>query len=300
MSSKVQSLKAFFGQAGRVALVEVAATKGSTPREAGAFMLVSASAIFGTIGGGQLEYMAIDKARQMLGGGPRPRSPADETRIEVDEICATLDVPLGPEIGQCCGGRVEVSIRLVDASLEQQLIADAEVEEAHLPHVYLFGGGHVGQALAASLALLPIHVVVVETRSEALEGMPETMETRLTPVPEAVVREAPAGSAFAILTHDHALDFLIVTEALKRGDTAYVGMIGSKTKKATFRNWFLKSADGNQAQFDRLISPIGGRAVKDKRPTVIAALAAAEIMTALVSHAAEAPSSAGAEKAMAG
>ena len=298
MNSNVQSLKAFLGRADRIALVEVAATKGSTPREAGAFMLVSASAIFGTIGGGQLEYMAIDKARQMLGGGTR--SPADETRIEVDEVCATLDVPLGPEIGQCCGGRVEVLIRLVDGSLEQQLIANAQSEEAHRPRVYLFGGGHVGQALAASLALLPIHVVVVETRSEALEGMPETVETRLTPMPEAVVREAPAGSAFAILTHDHALDFLIAAEALKRDDTAYVGMIGSKTKKATFRSWFLKSAEGNEAEFSRLISPIGGNAVKDKRPPVIAALAAAEIMTALVSHAPEAPGSASAEKAMAG
>ncbi|TIW15939.1 MAG: xanthine dehydrogenase accessory protein XdhC, partial [Mesorhizobium sp.] len=72
MNSNVQSLKEFFGQAGRVALVEVAATKGSTPREAGAFMLVSSSAIFGTIGGGQLEYMAIDKARQMLCSSPSP------------------------------------------------------------------------------------------------------------------------------------------------------------------------------------------------------------------------------------
>ncbi|RVC69394.1 xanthine dehydrogenase accessory protein XdhC [Mesorhizobium sp. M00.F.Ca.ET.038.03.1.1] len=338
MNSKVQDLKAFLGQTGRVALVEVAATKGSTPREAGAFMLVSTSAIFGTIGGGQLEYMAIDKAWQILrsspspswggsddevgrGGGrgvsvPPPRianaasrrllsdppheGEGKEARIEVDEVCATLDVPLGPEIGQCCGGRVEVLIRLVDGSLEQQLIANAQSEEAHLPHVYIFGGGHVGQALAASLALLPIHVVVVETRSEALEGMPETVETRLTPMPETVVREAPAGSAFAILTHDHALDFLIVAEALKRDDTAYVGMIGSKTKKATFRSWFLKSADGSEAEFDRLVSPIGGNAVKDKRPPVIAALAAAEIMTALVAHASDAPGAASAEKVMAG
>ncbi|MDX8439068.1 xanthine dehydrogenase accessory protein XdhC [Mesorhizobium australafricanum] len=325
MNSKVQELKVFLGKAGSAALVEVAATKGSTPREAGAFMLVSASAIFGTIGGGQLEYMAIDKARQLLSplegemaakrpegassaapatppGGSAATLPSRGrgTRIEADEVCATLDVPLGPEIGQCCGGRVEVLIRLVDQSIEQELIANAEAEEAHLPHVYLFGGGHVGQALAASLALLPVHVVVVETRSEALEGMPDTVDTRLTPMPEAVVREAPAGSAFVILTHDHALDFLIVAEALKRDDTAYVGIIGSKTKKATFRNWFLKSAEGSDAQFGRLVSPIGGNAVKDKRPPVIAALAAAEIMTALVSHDKKAPRSANAEKAMAG
>jgi xanthine dehydrogenase accessory factor len=360
MNSRVQSLRAFLGSAGRLALVEVAGTKGSTPREKGAFMLVSQGSTFGTIGGGQLEYMAIDKARQMLfspleggekrsaegrekandlafsatnarshsegqsakrpegvlsGGIARASSTAATTppggfaatlpsrgrgtRIAVDEICATLDIPLGPEIGQCCGGRVEVLIRLIDAALEAELVAAAEAEEAHLPHVYVFGGGHVGQALAASLALLPVHAVVIETRAEALEGMPETVETRLTPMPEAEIRKAPAGAAFAVLTHDHALDFLIVTEALKRADAAYVGMIGSKTKKATFKSWFLKSAEGTDAEFARLVSPIGGDAVKDKRPPVIAALAAAEIMTALVAYAAKASASIAAESAMA-
>ncbi|WP_202353618.1 xanthine dehydrogenase accessory protein XdhC [Mesorhizobium sp. 113-1-2] len=284
MTSKVQSLKDFLGGQGRIALVEVAGTRGSTPREKGAFMLVSPSATSGTIGGGQLEYMAIDKARQMLASLPSRKRQGKETGIEVDEVCATLDVPLGPEIGQCCGGRVEVLIRLVDGVLAAELVSAAEAEEAHLPHVYIFGGGHVGQALASTIALLPVHGVVIETRAEALEGMPETVETRLTPMPEAEVRNAPAGTAFAILTHDHALDFLIVTEALKRDDAAYVGMIGSKTKKATFRSWFLKSGDGTDAEFARLVSPIGGDAVKDKRPPVIAALAAAEIMTALVIH----------------
>ncbi|RWP68271.1 MAG: xanthine dehydrogenase accessory protein XdhC [Mesorhizobium sp.] len=211
---------------------------------------------------------------------------------------ATLDIPLGPEIGQCCGGRVEVLIRLVDAALAQELVAAAEAEEAQLAHVYIFGGGHVGRAVA----LLPVRVAVVETRAEALDGMPDTIETSLTPMPEAMVREAPAGSAFVILTHDHALDFLIATEALKRRDAAYVGMIGSKTKKATFRSWFLKSADGSEAEFARLVSPIGGETVKDKRPQVIAALAAAEIMTALAAHAVApaAPHPASRGKAMAG
>jgi xanthine dehydrogenase accessory factor len=308
MNAKVQSLKAFLAGAGQVALVEVAGTKGSTPREKGAFMLVSGAAIFGTIGGGQLEYMAIDKARQLLfsplegemaaerpegvvsEGTARASSAAAATPPEGfaatlpsrgRDTCATLDVPLGPEIGQCCGGRVEVSIRLVDAAVEAELIRKAAAEEAQLPHVYVFGGGHVGRALASAVALLPVHLVVVETRAEALESMPGTVETILTPMPEAMVRQAPAGTAFVILTHDHALDFLILAEALKRQDAAYVGMIGSKTKKATFRNWFLKSAGGSEAEFARLVSPIGGDTVKDKRPQVIAALAAAEIMTAL-------------------
>jgi xanthine dehydrogenase accessory factor len=276
MVTTTDSLKSFLGATDRVALVEVARAQGSTPREAGASMLVSRSASHGTIGGGQLEFMAIDKARQMLADAKEPHE-------------MLLDVPLGPEIGQCCGGRVELLIRRVDDELRSELIRNAEAEEARMPHVYLFGGGHVGQALASALALLPLKATIVETRAEALEGMPDGVDTKLTSVPEEMVRSAPAGSAFVVLTHDHALDFLIVAEALKRKDAAYVGMIGSKTKKATFRSWYLKSAGGNEADFARLVSPIGGGAVKDKRPAVIAALAVAEIMTALA--VAAAPSS---------
>lgn len=275
VASSAANIQDFLGSARRIALVEVARAKGSTPREAGAHMLVSPRAIHGTIGGGQLEFMAIDQARQILADARGPQE-------------LVLDVPLGPEIGQCCGGRVEVSIRGVDEALAAELVAAARVSDAALPHVLVFGGGHVGRALAAAFALLPLDVAIVETRAEALEGMPDVIETRLTPVPEEMVREAPPGSAFVVLTHDHALDFLIVAEALKRQDAAYVGMIGSKTKKATFRSWYLKDAGGSQRDFARLVSPIGGEAVKDKRPSVIAALAAAEIVTALAAHSQEA------------
>lgn len=173
----------------------------------------------------------------------------------------------------------------MDQAARDAVLAHAEREHAALTHVYLFGGGHVGRALAAALALLPVHATVVETRADELQGLADGVEARLTAMPEEVVRAAPAGSAFIVLTHDHALDFLIVAEALKRADAAYVGMIGSKTKRATFKSWFLKNADGSEAAMARLVSPIGGDAVKDKRPAVIAALAAAEVMTALAHQA---------------
>ncbi|MCV3238362.1 xanthine dehydrogenase accessory protein XdhC [Mesorhizobium sp. ZC-5] len=317
MMSDVQNLRDFLAANAATALVEVAGTKGSTPREKGALMLVSPLATFGTIGGGQLEYMAIDKARQMLAtfsplegemAAKQPEGVPSEGTVSTPRAAAatppgrfaatlpsrgrdtqaTLDVPLGPEIGQCCGGRVEVLIRMVDATLAAELVRAAEESEAQFPHVYLFGGGHVGKALAMAMALLPVHVVVIETRSEELEGMPEAVEKKLTPMPEEMIREAPAGTAIVVLTHDHALDFLIVAEALKRNDAAYVGMIGSKTKKATFKTWFVKNAGGSEAEFSRLVSPIGGDQVKDKRPAVIAALASAEIMTALALYASNA------------
>jgi xanthine dehydrogenase accessory factor len=300
MASTRQGVETFLDDSPAAALIEVAEAKGSTPREKGAWMLVSPAATFGTIGGGQLEFMAIARAREALGDAflpsPGQTNPgrvgvAEATRSPPPSPLATpppdggrktmLDIPLGPEIGQCCGGRVELSIRHVDAGLRDHLIAAVSVEDAAHPHVYLFGGGHVGHALATALSLLPLRVAVVETRAGALDGMPETVEARLTPVPEEAVRTAPPGSAFVVLTHDHALDFLIVAEALKRPDAAYVGMIGSKTKRATFKSWFLKTAGGTEEEFVRLVSPIGGEEVKDKRPAVIAALAAAEIMTVL-------------------
>jgi xanthine dehydrogenase accessory factor len=154
-------------------------------------------------------------------------------------------------------------------------------EEAAQPHVFLFGSGHVGHALARALSPLPVHVHVVDTRPDELVNLPENVETHAVPMPEAVVRSAPTGSAYVILTHDHALDFLIAAEALQRIDAPYVGMVGSKTKRARFRSWYL--SEGYPAdRLDGLVLPIGSMAfpegLGDKRPEVIAALAAAEIL----------------------
>lgn len=271
MTKTATSLKAFLDAHPAAAKVEVTAAKGSTPREKGAWMLVAPERIFGTIGGGQLEFMAIDEARSLLRGASTSKA----------EPAKALDIPLGPEIGQCCGGRVGLSIERVDQALRDTLLARVRSEDDALPRVLVFGGGHVGRALAEALVLLPVLATVVETRAEAIAEFPQDVETRLTAVPEELVRSAPPGTAFVVLTHDHALDFLIVSEALKRGDAAYVGMIGSATKKATFRSWFLKTAGGSAAAFSRLVTPIGGDGMRDKRPAVIAALAAAEVMTAL-------------------
>jgi xanthine dehydrogenase accessory factor len=269
MSSILKNLEGFLASGGATAIVEVAEAKGSTPREQGAWMLVSANAIFGTIGGGQLEFLAIDKAREL---------------IAKNVASGALDIPLGPEIGQCCGGRVALSITLMDGEKAEALRRRATEQDSAQPHVCLFGGGHVGHALAEALDLLPLNVSVIETRAEALAGLPETVTSRLTPMPEEAVREAPPGSAYLVLTHDHALDFLIVAEALRRADAAYVGMIGSKTKRETFRRWYLSEAGGTESDAARLVCPIGGGDIIDKRPAIIAALTAAEVLSALASR----------------
>jgi xanthine dehydrogenase accessory factor len=221
--------------------------------------------VLGTIGGGQLEYMAIDAARAILAG---------------DRERETLDVPLGPEIGQCCGGRTLIAVTRMNAGLATSLRAEAEAVLGALPTVLVFGAGHVGRALAAALALLPLRPVLIDSRTHELDLAPEGVETRATPLPESEVRAARPGSAFVVLTHDHALDFLIAREALARGDAAYVGMIGSATKRATFTRWSRKY--GTPApDTARLVCPIGAAGRPDKRPAVIAAFAAAEILAAL-------------------
>lgn len=268
MSAACEDIRDFLRREPASILVEVTGVAGSAPRDTDAWMLVSEQAIFATIGGGQLEYMAIDQARRALRSG----------------IAAEpMNVPLGPEIGQCCGGRVGLAFTALNAELADHLIARSDGEMAARPHVYVFGAGHVGDALVMALSLAPLRVVLVDTREDELTAcIVPHIETCLTAMPEAVVRDAPAGSSFVILTHDHALDFLIAAEALKHRDAAYVGMIGSKTKRATFRNW-LSRETGRPDLFDRLVCPIGGTALKDKRPAVIATLAAAEIMTAALS-----------------
>ena len=266
MTLSVSDLQSFLSTQPDAIVAELASVRGSSPREAGAFMLISAGAIAGTIGGGALEYMVIDRARQVLRNG--------EHRDD-------LDIPLGPEIGQCCGGRVDVALRRVTPDLVRALVARLAAEDAARPHVFLFGAGHVGHALARALAPLPAHVHVVDTRPGELTDLPDNVETLAVPMPEAVVRSAPEGSSYVILTHDHALDFLIGAEALQRLDAPYVGMVGSKTKRARFRSWYL-DAGYPADRLERLVLPIGGKAfpggLGDKRPEVIAALAAAEIL----------------------
>jgi xanthine dehydrogenase accessory factor len=104
---------------------------------------------------------------------------------------------------------------------------------------------------------------------------------RLEAIPEAAVADIRPGGAAVILTHDHNLDFLIAAEALKRDDLGYVGMIGSKSKRGVFLNHLDREGAG-RALAERLILPVGGSALRDKRPEVIAALVAAELLVRLL------------------
>lgn len=260
-----EKIRNWYSSGKSVVLVSVENTKGSAPREKGAVMAVTTDAITGTIGGGQLEWLAMDQARKMI---------ADTGKN------FEMDVPLGPEIGQCCGGRVSLKFQFVNTTELENLEKIAVQSRRDLPDVFIFGAGHTGLALAALMARMPTHSVLVDTRAEALILADDAATTKHMAMPEMAVREAKPGSAFVTMTHEHSLDFLITAEALKRGDAAYCGMIGSATKRAVFLNW-LDENGYDRLIAERLVCPIGGDQVRDKRPEIIAAMTMVEILTAI-------------------
>jgi xanthine dehydrogenase accessory factor len=248
-------------------VVAIADADGSTPRETGAAIAVGAAATAGTIGGGRLEWEAIEEARAMLREGSKAR---------------TRSIALGPSIGQCCGGRVTLAFAPGDERAAEALEAAERLRLEARPLAFIHGAGHVGRALALALAPLPIRVRLVDGRREelAMLAADDRIEHVLSDAPAALAAAAPAGAAHVVMTHSHALDSLIAAALLERGDFAYLGLIGSATKKALFLKAF-RELDLSEAAVARIVCPIGGAAVRDKRPEVIAALAAAEIVTAL-------------------
>ncbi len=247
-------------------IVRIAEAQGSTPREAGATMIVSARGSAGTIGGGQLEFHCIDLARILLdSGGPQQ----------------LIDIPLGPQMGQCCGGRVRVAMELATAAHLEVLRQDEAKAAAERPQVLIFGAGHTGKALARSLALLPIATTLIDDRPGQFDEVPTTVAYLQLDDPETALAAARPGSAFVVLTHSHALDYRLAEAALLRGDAAYVGMIGSATKRARFEASFRRRHAGSMA-LAGLTCPIGGSDVHDKRPEVIAALTSAELVRCLL------------------
>ena len=317
---------------GRAALVTLTSVEGSSPRDTGAQMAVRADGAFaGTIGGGTLEWQALAEAQALLAA-------TSGTSLR------RMDRALGPDLGQCCGGRVRLTIErfgsddldwLRDLARALSLGASFSVgspaaaghfrrraatpEEMSLLHdgnarvvltdgtlieritapatpVLLFGAGHVGRALVLALAPLPFRVRWIDPRPDAFpshvpanvtlvnaaEPVGELVQTSF----EQVVQTRPGDSQLVqasdsgivlVMTHSHALDLEIVTAALRLGCFAYVGVIGSATKRARFLSQMRQAglADGLAAT---LVCPIGLPEIAGKEPAVIAASVVAQIL----------------------
>jgi xanthine dehydrogenase accessory factor len=247
-------------------LVTVAAALGSTPREVGARMLVGARRTAGTIGGGRLELVAIAAARSL---------------IEAGAVTHHMELPLGPAIGQCCGGHVRLRLERADAGVLAELERLEWAERASLPPIHLFGAGHVGKAIVQALAPLPLRLIWIDSRADEFpQTIPDGVTRQVTADPLASVPLARPGAGFLILTHEHALDFELAAAALGRRDALYVGLIGSRTKRRKFERLYA-ARGGKPDDLERLVCPIGAGLTRDKRPAVIAAMVAAELLIAI-------------------
>jgi xanthine dehydrogenase accessory factor len=292
---------------GAGALVTLAEASGSSPREAGARMVVRPSGAFnGTIGGGVLEWEALEAARAALARG---RGPVSRRRVL-----------LGPHLGQCCGGRVEWLIETFDLSDLDDLSRLAEAEragpfvtrarlgedgrmtrslaeapegdpvvleadgalretfaEARTP-LLLFGAGHVGRALALALAPLPFDLRWIDPRPEAFPSRaPPNARMVASADPTAELAAAPDGALILAMTHSHPLDLAIVSAALAARRFRYVGLIGSATKRARFLSQ-MRTAGLSEAALAELTCPIGVAGIEGKEPAVIAAAVAAQLL----------------------
>lgn len=250
-------------------LVSVRATQGSAPREAGTWMAVFATRVLGTVGGGHLEHEAIAMARAALAG----------SALEPERRFA-----LGPSLGQCCGGVMHLAFERIEpsgvAALRDRLCAE---QDARRMPVALFGGGHVGRAIVRALEPLPVRVHWIDSRDEIFPtGLPPHVITEHSAPVEAAVRDLAAGSRVLVMSFSHAEDLEVVAACLKRlrqrgGDLPFIGLIGSKSKWATFRHR-LEARGFTAAEIAQVTCPIGVPGVVGKEPEVIAAAVAAQLM----------------------
>ena len=267
--SRLRALAATWLVSGRrTVLVEVSDARGSAPREAGTRMLVSLQHTAGTVGGGHLELKAIDEARAML---------ADE-RFEPHE----RHYPLGPALGQCCGGAVTLRFAALDAAELERWPVDPPRF-----HLQLYGAGHVGRAIVRALAPLDARVDWIDERESEFPAdffedapqlpWPDHIRKVCVDTVEAEVRLAPPGAFYLVLTHQHDLDLRISEAILKRGDFGFFGLIGSKTKRQRFIHRFEQRGIAAEA-IERMTCPIGLPGITGKEPEVIAAGVVAQLL----------------------
>ncbi len=268
MGALSATARRWWGQGRPAVLVEVEQARGSVPRDAGTRMLVAAEAVAGSIGGGHLELQAIEQAREQLTGPPGP--------------AVRREVVLGPALGQCCGGALRLRFeRLVEAHL------GAWPAAAPLFALQLHGAGHVGRAIARLLAGLDVAVDWIDEREAefpaSLPGAcgsadwPAHIRRLAVDAVEAEVAQAQPGGFYLVLTHSHALDLRIVEAILRRGDFAYLGLIGSATKRARFVHR-LEQRGLAADLLARLVCPIGVPGIPGKEPEVIAVAVVAQLL----------------------
>jgi xanthine dehydrogenase accessory factor len=257
-------------------LVSVDSVQGSGPREVGAWMAVFPQTLVNTIGGGHLEFQAITEARALMA---RPVSENASSTATHEDNALTTRYALGPALGQCCGGVVHLKFERISAAdapaLKQRLLANGQP-------LALFGGGHVGRALVNVLSTLPYNVKWIDSRDEIFPAhLPPNVVCEHSDPVHAAVADLPSGASVLVMSFSHAEDLDVVAACLKRqrlhGDLKFVGLIGSKTKWATFQHR-LEAKGFTAEELAFITCPIGVSGITGKEPEVIAVSVAAQLL----------------------
>ena len=242
-------------------LVTVLSVRGHAPREAGAKMVVAEDEVWATVGGGNLESVAIDRSRELLAtGGTEP---------EVIEFALSDKAPYQHGV-QCCGGEVKLLLEPLPV----------------VPSVAIFGVGHVGLELARILARHDVELHLVDSRPGQLD--PERLAVlddavagvhvhHVPVLPELVISELPPGTHALVMTHDHAEDAALCDATLRDGRMATIGLIGSSAKWARFRRKLADDGHPDEA-IARITTPIGVPELSGKEPATIAVSVAAWLL----------------------
>jgi xanthine dehydrogenase accessory factor len=251
-------------EAGRAGvLVTVIEVRGHAPREAGTKMVVSAERTWGSVGGGNLEETAIDRARAMI----------NDDVLTPEIVQSELNEHARTDHGrQCCGGVVKLLLEPLPAR----------------PVVAIFGVGHVGYELARILSRLEIQLQLIDSRAEQLDRVKladvidGTADVRVhhAVLGEQVLERLPAGSHVLIMTHDHAEDFALCDAALRLPSLASIGLIGSSAKWSRFRTKLTEAGHSADA-LARIQCPIGRPEITGKQPIVIAVSVASTLVQML-------------------
>ncbi|WP_407572166.1 xanthine dehydrogenase accessory protein XdhC [Deinococcus altitudinis] len=260
-------LQAYRERGEAAVLVTLLSVRGHAPREAGAKMVVGLNGTHGSVGGGNLEATAVERARRTLESGARAASGNPEPEVFTLRLTDRAPAEFGR---QCCGGEVTLLLEMIGAAR---------------PAVAIFGVGHIGLSLARILATLDLDLHLIDSRAAQLA--PERLAALYleaqagvhlhhSPIPELVLGDLPAHTHLLVMTHDHSEDAAILDAALRRPGDHFTGLIGSGAKWTRFREQLL-SLGHSAATLDRVTTPIGVPGIRSKRPEMIAVAVAAQI-----------------------
>ena len=226
--------------------------KGSSPNKIDDIILISSDTIFGTIGGGNLEYLIVKEAKTLINNKINKKS---------------LNIALGPGIGQCCGGYVQIKLSLHKNSSEA--LKNENLYDDNNTNLYIFGAGHIGQALISKLENINFNTFLIDSREDFLKMTNiNNINYLLSKKPWEIVHHLKDNSYYVVLTHSHDYDLKILNEVLKKNFT-FLGLIGSKTKK---RRFFKRLIDNghNKSLVETIECPIGINIGNSKDPDEIA------------------------------